>query len=51
LLINGSIFIGNYNKDLMCDGKLFELQSNGTYSLFQVEYNNQEDSKKDIGPS
>ena len=35
----------------MCDGKLFELQSNGTYSLFQVEYNNQEDSKKDIGPS
>ena len=25
LLKNGSIFIGNYNKNLMSDGKLYEL--------------------------
>ena len=35
----------------MSDGKLYELQSDGTYSLFLVEYNNQEDQKTCGGPS
>jgi len=35
----------------MSDGKLYELQPDGKFSLFQVEYDNKNDSKNDIRPS
>ena len=34
--------------DMMNKGKLFELQPNGSYTMFEVEYNFQEDKKKDL---
>jgi hypothetical protein len=33
---------------MMNKGKLFELQLNGSYTMFEVEYNFQEDKKKDL---
>ncbi len=31
---------------MMNKGKLFEIQPNGSYTMFEVEYNIQEDKKK-----
>jgi hypothetical protein len=36
LLNDGNVFIGKYKNGLMDEGMLFELQSNGTYSSFEV---------------
>ena len=33
---------------MMNKGKLFELQPNGSYTMFEVEYNLQEDKKKGL---
>ena len=33
---------------MMNKGKLFELQPNGSYTMFEVEYNFQEDKKKGL---
>ena len=46
---NGTVFIGNFNRN-MIDGKLYELQSDGKYSLFQVQYDHKSDFKNDIDP-
>lgn len=35
----------------MSDGKLFELQPDGKYYLFQVEYDHKNDLKNEIWPS
>ncbi len=46
------MFTGKYNEDLMVEGTLYELQSDDTYSLFKVKYNNENDIKKGLtGPS
>ncbi len=45
---NGSVFIGNFERDKMIDGKLYELQSDGKYSLFQVQYDHKSDIKNEI---
>jgi hypothetical protein len=50
-LTNGSSFTGTYNNDLMIGGTLYELQADGTYSHFEVKYDNENDVKKDLGPS
>ena len=50
-LDNGSVFIGNFKRDTMIDGKLYELQSDGKYSLFQVQYDHKSDIKNEIYPS
>ena len=47
-LDNGSVFIGNFKRDRMIDGKLYELQSDGKYSLFQVQYDHKSDIKNKI---
>ena len=47
-LDNGSVFIGNFERDTMIDGKLYELQSDGKYSLFQVQYDHKSDIKNEI---
>lgn len=51
LLTSGNTFIGTYNDDLMKEGNLYELQEDGTYSLFEVKYDNENDVKKGLGPS
>jgi hypothetical protein len=48
LLSNGSVFIGDFQMQMMIKGKLFELQPNGSYTMFEVEYNFQEDIKKGL---
>jgi hypothetical protein len=35
----------------MQEGTLYELQSDSTYSLFKVKYDNENDVKNDLGPS
>ena len=40
-LANGSIFVGEYQSDLLNKGKLYELQINGTFTMFEVEYNDE----------
>ena len=47
-LDNGSVFIGNFERDTMIDVKLYELQSDGKYSLFQVQYDHKSDIKNKI---
>jgi hypothetical protein len=43
-LMNGSVFIGNYDLDKMSIGSLYELQPDGTYYKFEVEYDHKKDS-------
>ena len=51
-LANGSIFIGDHQNNLMNKGKLYELKSYQTFTLYKVEYNHDKDSKNGItGPS
>ena len=50
-LDNGSVFIGNFELSRMIDGKLYELQSDGKYSLFQVQYDHKSDIKNQISPN
>ena len=47
-LDNGSVFIGNFERSTMIDGKLYELHSDGKYSLFQVQYDHRSDIKNEI---
>ena len=42
--MNGSVFIGNYDLDKMSIGSLYELQPDGTYYKFEVEYDHKKDS-------
>ncbi len=49
-LDNGSVFIGNFKRNRMIDGKLYELQSDGKHSMFQVQYDHKSDIKNEISP-
>jgi hypothetical protein len=42
-LSGGRVFIGEFKEDKMSEGKLFEMQKDNTYTLYQVKY----DLKKD----
>jgi hypothetical protein len=35
----------------MEEGTLYELKEDGTYCMFKVKYDNENDVKKDLGPS
>ncbi len=43
------MFIGEFKFDKMYEGKLYELQQDNTYSLFQVKYDVESDVKNKIG--
>ena len=47
-LLKGRVFIGNYYENTMKNGKLYELQNNGNFSLFQVEYDYVNDKKNKL---
>ena len=51
MLYNGCMFIGEFKFDKMYEGKLYELQQDNTYSLFQVKYDVESDVKNNIIPS
>jgi hypothetical protein len=42
------MFIGDWYRDCMNEGKLYELQQDNTYSLFQVKYNPQADIEQGV---
>jgi hypothetical protein len=37
-LIDGHQFIGNFNRDKMSEGRLYELKEDNTFSIYQVKY-------------
>jgi hypothetical protein len=43
-LTNGRIFIGDFYRNRMNSGKLYEMQADNTYTLYNVKY----DAQKDI---
>ena len=43
------MFFGDFKYDIMNEGKLYELQPDNTYSLYQVIYDPLKDSKEDKG--
>jgi hypothetical protein len=47
-LTNARMFIGDWFRNRMNEGKLYELQQDNTYSLFQVKYNPQADIEQDV---
>ncbi len=49
LLLNGRVFIGEFKELKMSEGKLYEMQPDNTYNLYQVKYNYL--LEKDISPS
>ncbi len=49
MLLNGCMFIGEFKFDRLHEGKLYELQQDNTYSLFQVKYDVEKDISNDIG--
>ena len=50
-MVNGSTFIGIYANDKMTKGRLYELQADSTYTLFDVKYDHENDIIKGLGPS
>ncbi len=51
ILTDGSVFIGDWQMNVMSRGKLYKLEKDGTYTMFDVEYNFEDDYKKGKGPS
>ena len=49
-LSNARMFIGDFKCNMMNEGKLYELQQDNTYSLYQVKYNPQADNDEDKEP-
>ena len=47
-LTKGRVFIGEFKDDRMSEGKLYEMQKDNTYTLFQVKYDYLKD--KDTSP-
>jgi hypothetical protein len=37
-LSNGRVFIGEFKLSMMSEGKLYEMQKDKTYTLYQVKY-------------
>ena len=42
-LSNGRIFIGDFYRNRMNSGKLYEMQADNTYTLYNVKYDAQKD--------
>jgi len=40
-LTKGRVFIGEFKENAMSEGKLYELQNDNTYTLYQVKYDNE----------
>ena len=45
-LKNGKIFIGEWKCNRMEEGKMYELQQDNTYTLYEVKYNPLKDIKQ-----
>ncbi len=43
-LQGGRVFIGEFKEHRMSEGKLYEMQKDNTYTLYQVKYDNQKDN-------
>jgi len=50
-LTNGRIFIGDFYHRRMNSGKLYEMQADNTYTLYNVKYDAQKDWDNGITPS
>jgi len=50
-LTNGRIFIGDFYCNKMNSGKLYEMQADNTYTLYNVKYDAQKDSDNGIFPN
>jgi hypothetical protein len=50
-LKNGRIFIGDYQLQRMHSGKLYEMQQDNTYTLYNVQYHAQKDADNGIKPN
>ena len=48
-LTNGRVFIGQFKLSTMSEGKLYEMQNDKTYTLYQVKYDHIKD--KDTHPT
>ena len=42
-LSKGRVFIGEFKKDRMMEGKLYEMQEDNTFTLYQVRYDYNKD--------
>jgi hypothetical protein len=47
-LFDGSIYVGDWYKDVKKEGCLYELQDDGTFKLFNVFYKAEEDAKDSV---
>ena len=45
-LLNARMFIGDFQCDMKNEGKLYELQLDNTYALYQVKYDPHRDIKE-----
>jgi hypothetical protein len=50
-LTNGRIFIGDFYRNRMNSGKLYEMQADNTYTLYDVKYDAQKDCENGIFPN
>jgi hypothetical protein len=50
-LTNGRIFIGDFYRMRMNSGKLYEMQADNTYTLYNVKYEAQKDCDNKIYPN
>ena len=49
-MTNGRIFIGDFYRNKMNSGKLYEMQADNTYTLYNVKYDAQKDYDNRIWP-
>jgi hypothetical protein len=49
-LTKGRIFIGDFYRNRMLSGKLYEMQQDNTYTLYNVHYDAQKDGDNNIYP-
>ena len=49
-LSKGRMFIGDYYRDTMHSGKLYEMQQDNIYTLYNVQYHAQKDADNGIWP-
>ncbi len=47
-LTGGRVFIGEFKKHRMSEGKLYEMQKDNTYTVYQVKYDHQKDKDNNI---
>ncbi len=49
-LPNGSIFVGDFQRNKMNEGQLYEMQQDKTCNLYQVKYDSEKDAQNKITP-